>query len=489
MKSFLAVAMLIIATGAHATTFYASPSGSGSTCSYSSPCTLASGVPKLASGDTLVLEDGTYSSGTISSIANGTSGAYTTIQAANDGGAILTADSALNLTSVSYIQLIGLKLNYTGIKQITGPADGSAPSSHIKILRCAFQGGTTSGSNSHNFYFSYSNYLLIEDCWFYGLGGRYTLATQSSDNVVLRRVVVRKDGGWPGDSGSDQEAAVAVYNSSNVVLQNVLILDCQATYSSAWMTSLYFILNSGTSTHATDSNSVTGSIILNGYDRGIMITPAVTNTTVSNMVIANIINDSSGSNIARYIHTKGEFSVSTTTMLQYPATSETSQYGVYSDGGSGSVTTAIVADLAGGTDYYGVSSTVSDSYGNSSSSAAYSYNPYTNGLLYLPRVETSSTLQTAGIGAQNITTRIGTSGTLWGETGYNTDTGVALWPWPNEDRIKIDMASVSNRGFTAYSGKDGIHNTLTSYIWESLGNQIPSGIYGSGTAYFAPWVH
>jgi len=46
------------------------------------------------------------------------------------------------------------------------------------------------------------------------------------------------------------------------------------------------------------------------------------------------------------------------------------------------------------------------------------------------------------IGA-NVVTQIGVSGTLWGETGYNTDTGVSLWPFPNQDLIKSKMQAYS----------------------------------------------
>lgn len=101
------------------------------------------------------------------------------------------------------------------------------------------------------------------------------------------------------------------------------------------------------------------------------------------------------------------------------------------------------------------------------------------------------------IGA-NVTTLIGTPGTLWGEPGYNTDTGVAMWPFPNEDLIKAKMKAYSftdsngtvsgKRGFCA-DGKqlDGVSDiTLTSYIWEYLGNKMPAGIYPSGVTINAP---
>ena len=74
---------------------------------------------------------------------------------------------------------------------------------------------------------------------------------------------------------------------------------------------------------------------------------------------------------------------------------------------------------------------------------------------------------------------------LYGETGYNSDTGLSMWPFPNESLIKTKMAAYSNsgvsgaRGFCTGTSKDGTTQTLTKYIWEYLGNQLPSDIYGS----------
>ena len=58
-----------------------------------------------------------------------------------------------------------------------------------------------------------------------------------------------------------------------------------------------------------------------------------------------------------------------------------------------------------------------------------------------------------------------------------------MWPFPNEDLIKTKMAAYNNhgvsgaRGFCTGTSIDGTAQTLTKYIWEYLGNQIPSSIY------------
>ena len=81
----------------------------------------------------------------------------------------------------------------------------------------------------------------------------------------------------------------------------------------------------------------------------------------------------------------------------------------------------------------------------------------------------------------------GTSGTRWGQTGYDQITTVDLWPWPYQDIIRSVFREPNNgppgnspainntlRGFSA----DGIALyggpiTLSSYIWEYLGTACP----------------
>jgi hypothetical protein len=107
------------------------------------------------------------------------------------------------------------------------------------------------------------------------------------------------------------------------------------------------------------------------------------------------------------------------------------------------------------------------------------------GLKYLVRLESDGALKKAGtngadIGA-TVLKRIGTTGTLWGESGYNMTSSEDLWPWPNEDviakafRTGVSQPS-STRGFCASN------QTLTKYIWEYLGNTMPVDLGDSSSA-------
>jgi len=75
-----------------------------------------------------------------------------------------------------------------------------------------------------------------------------------------------------------------------------------------------------------------------------------------------------------------------------------------------------------------------------------------------------------------------------------TKTATNLWPWPNEDIIKSTMCGASNlqtiedaielydsSSITYNPGLCASGKTLTTYIWEAIGNTIPSEIYGDPT--------
>jgi hypothetical protein len=112
---------------------------------------------------------------------------------------------------------------------------------------------------------------------------------------------------------------------------------------------------------------------------------------------------------------------------------------------------------------------------------------------YITREETGTpvygTASDGGNIGATILYEIGTTGTLYGDPGYDTITTTSLWPFPNEAVIKSDMATFSmtnpitgnlidgTRGFAAPgNGLYGGPITLTSYIWEALGYPCPAGI-------------
>jgi hypothetical protein len=128
-------------------------------------------------------------------------------------------------------------------------------------------------------------------------------------------------------------------------------------------------------------------------------------------------------------------------------------------------------------DLSGVSATFFDTFNNGSTSSGtgrLTSSPFGTraGLMYLPRIEAGGALKTAGSGGgqigARIVTRIGAAGTLRGESGWDADTGVALWPFPNEARIMKEMCTDARitRGFCS-------DTSLTHYIMNYLGNGNP----------------
>jgi hypothetical protein len=88
----------IIAT-AEAASYYASPSGSGTACSSSSPCSLPTAIGKAGSGDTVIAKNGTYS-GSFGSKANGV-----VIKAENKWGATLKNNNDERIFAIDHSKL------------------------------------------------------------------------------------------------------------------------------------------------------------------------------------------------------------------------------------------------------------------------------------------------------------------------------------------------------------------------------------------------
>ncbi len=72
------VSLLVVHDPLFAATYYVAPNGSGTSCALGSPCTLNTGLGKLAAGDTLYLRGGTYQQAVLFS-RSGTSGSRITI--------------------------------------------------------------------------------------------------------------------------------------------------------------------------------------------------------------------------------------------------------------------------------------------------------------------------------------------------------------------------------------------------------------------------
>jgi hypothetical protein len=435
--------------------------------------TIQSALACLAPGDTLIIRDGTYSgtANALTNLPNGNATNFITIKAETEGNVILT--SALEMAHTNaYIIMQGLRFHNSTEKTILG--------NHLKFFRNEFKGGcsfgncanTTVGTND----FNDTADILLEDNWWHGAGARYNLIIYNANRVVVRRGVIRHDGGWTDDK-DDPEAGINFYNSSNCSAQNVIVLDSNLAGYHTWQSAFYSVFNNA-SPNATSNNSWLGIIALNNSPPGFSDGAGLRfdgNAPQANHIVQDAVlwDNFWGMNVA-YASSIG---VAATRLTIGQTTRGSVGYGI-AGGSSGtkSFSNAIITNMNNRDfDVSGSSISFFDTFNNGSSSSGtgkQTYNPRTNGLSALMRIETGTPLKTAGssggqIGAQ-IVNRIGAAGSLQGEAGWNVDTGLPLWPFPNEARIKKEMCTDPGvtRGFCASS-------SLTQYIGGYLGNPSP----------------
>ena len=124
-------------------TLYASPSGSGSKCSESSPCSLQTALDNLEKGTTLYLKGGTYNvkSG-VSIEESGSSNSYILISSAPDEKAIITSSStdSVGLFEIygSYIIIENLTFQKVEAKNVQGIVFYGGGQHHVIIRNNVF---------------------------------------------------------------------------------------------------------------------------------------------------------------------------------------------------------------------------------------------------------------------------------------------------------------------------------------------------------------
>lgn len=464
---------------------------------------LHAAFSKMSSGDTLIIRDGIYK-GKKNCIdgqhlpPSGDKYSYTTIKAENEWKVTFDGE---NQRAMFYTWVPRDHVKFEGIKWI----NNSDASPHIyewhfvKFIKCAFQCGQKAIRVS-TVWVSASTYILFEDCHAWG-DGRYSLNVQTSNHVVVRRFVSRLDAVNGTKKGSPYPVAHFMSYASQVFeWQNCIALDSNQSY---FRTPASYYLG-GFATHKFYSNEYTeenvyrGCIALNinmsKPHPYFAASPApgfyldkVKSNKYYNCIVWDVVGRGfSGSSIPGY------GSKIDRCMVKILPSSSGNGDGINS--GNIKVTNSIIinADRAGirgnaESDYNLFFNNKKNHSGGcrSGKNDISGFNPLQSqgsnppAIKYIIRIEDGSFLKDAGdagdIGA-NILTRIGKDESLYGESGFNVDTGEPLWPFPNEEIIQEDMrtykgAPAGNRGFCAEG------RTLTRYIWEYLGNPLPTGIY------------
>ena len=186
--------------------------------------TLRAALACVRPGDTLTLHSGRFEE-RVATWPSGAPGRPITIRAASEGSVILSAGLQLQPGN-AHLLFQGLRF-HGGAKAVIGQ--------HLRFYRNEWRGscpatncataiiGSIESGATHD--------VLLEDNWFHGRGGRANIAMFNASGVVIRRAVVRHDGGWAADTDEELiEAAVIVHNSQDVLLADVLVLDSDLPY-------------------------------------------------------------------------------------------------------------------------------------------------------------------------------------------------------------------------------------------------------------------
>jgi hypothetical protein len=474
---------------------------------YSGP---VAGFAAMSAGDTMTIDDGNYpdriyQNGNLPPSGTGKT-AMTTIRARN-----IPCQDGYSCSSPLKVNF-GTEGNTSTGLFIDGPGGGTRQFikfqgirflianitytgwEHLYFKQCAFE-GTTSGNSAA--LALVSQYALVEDSVFYGMGRYKFLLGGTSQFGVCRRCIARHDYANRNDEATMPIAVFNSYAIPDTAYLNSIAIDGD---SPAFWTNIP--TEFGGAFYSTNGSVRTvnrGSIAINTAMAGIGY--GVNSVNADNIVTDfAAIKTASGIGMAYGTTNRATFFNMGTNNFTYRSPEQITHLtfknmGLESWGTTNQhVATNVVmkniqeygvrqgygAPLASYVDIYGANSGM---YNTASPPAnMITTDPSAHGLLYPVRIEGGSSLSTAGTGGgqmgANILKRVGHDGDFWGDSGWDTEQSENLWPWPYEDWVKAELASMpaTINGQAMPSPTRGVcapGQTLTNYIWGYLGNTIP----------------
>jgi hypothetical protein len=442
----------IVVTPCTPKTYYISPAGNDTAAGTNAAPwrTFAKAFATMASGEWLVVKNGIYTESLGSTVQPppGALGKFTTIRAETDGGAVIDGRGLvipLVLTN-PYVRIEGMK--FVNGESAVATLNGS----NLHILRSAFANAGT--STFDNIVEVSGNDVLFEDSWMWGRGKGGVFITGA--RATLRRLVVRLDY-YAGTLGFIGVVLSGDYGTQigaeNTVIENVITLDFGTTASPFdWKGGFRSRSLGNARTH-----HYYGTIALNlPYDGYRMA-----DSNYENVVAWNV---------ARYGLYEDTFAIGYT--INNATVGVSGGAGILTD--PTSVTNSIMYRVAGANS----PGAYNLYYQTALPSGA--TNSLTNDpqIKYITRVESNSIAFGSGqLGANR-------GATIINRYQDGVLTNIPLWPWPNEARIKADFQTNfglpgvnPRRGFAADATRlNGKPLTLSSYVWECLGNPCPAGM-------------
>jgi len=498
VRAITLIACWMLTTAASATTYHVATTGTdtpGGGTAGAPFRTIGYGLDRLGSGDTLLVHDGLYTAQAnfindgLHAIADGTAQQPTVIRAVNpyrvrirNAGSTQYFDSPLRVRG-QYIDVDGFVFELRD--NLSTPLVGEVGGGFNRVTRSIFRRQGTVDQYGGWLYVG-GQYQLIEDVG--GVGAaRYGFATggptDDSHHIIFRRVVGRFD-----FSPSNQpKATFNAYGTDSgwgvhhVLFQNCIAVDGQRAGSAggeehygAW----YFPKNM-------DAAEIHGSIALNNAAAysGMFVQEQQGRNTVLRHTVSWATTGATG------VRWNGTGAI----------TLENLTIGNHAGAAMTNFNSSVGATLR--RSFFSGNGALIDGDPNFAEFSASAFLPagqaYGTGVVtptgpirYLPDATNGTGLTNAGA---VILQRLGQPGTRYGEPGFDQLTTTPLWPFPYEDELKAVFAEpntplsgntpVTNntfRGFTVANDVFGKPMTLTRYIWQALGHEIPEHIYGEG---------
>jgi hypothetical protein len=429
-------------------------------------------VKVLQPGDTLIFNDGTYTSlrldPNIGTGIHGTATAPITIKAANDGKVIFDANGTsepIFVTGSSYVTIEGFVARNSSDSVVylygnnTNTLGGD---DYITLRRITAYGAADGNNHVFNIGFGPTN-ILVEDCAAWGRG-RYKFIAYHAQNVTFRRDWAY----WEGyTSFAAPRAGFAVYGASNVTLENVISTNVIPTQTDDnYYTSVYVTTDDGTN-WPSNNTTVLGSLFYDNCEGFWENSSAGTNTQLKDDYFSIPSNPTCHLYSTRPYGDGLVWNYNSNAGIFTNCTFVNNTVGFNRFGGLGSSSlintvflsngTAIVSDP--GHNYADFSSNTTDgtTLVTTDKTVKPGYDTLTYGRGAYLFVPPTSSLKGAGQGGADIGANI-----IY-EYVDGQLTNTPLWPWPMEDRI------MAEKGISVTHAANG-------GIWQTL-----SGVYPSTT--------
>jgi hypothetical protein len=493
--------------------------------------TLKQGMAAMSSGDTLVMRNGEWDhsnqDNTIpgnekkgQALPSGSASAFTTLMAEDPSKVIMDANNEETLISLwgatkhpdfeldnngwatptDYIAIKGLVLLNSRSEAIR-----INNSKYIKLINLGI-GPSANGTGAlANVYIYRSQYVLIEGMYVWG-HGRYKIQFKNSSESIVRRSVARID----NYNGGEPIGGYISYCSKNILFQNNILVDSDhpeywgdhqeiinafgvpATNCEAYPEFNEFKRNLALNAHMglmnTDARQNDNATLWedlvgwdlkparhNGGTGGVVpILSGVGATTTNKMTLGEV--NTEGNYL---VYSRDKFSDINNSIfyrIGWNGTAVVDNGDLIREGSSGDISLDF-------NNIFGFLGDFSDGSGSPVVNNTIEVDPEFRYITMLPR---DSSLQLAGkdgarIGAQ-LMLMLGRSGSFYGESGYDAETTIPMWPLPIEAAAHSHFKQFTFAGTDRNGGTAGIQGergfavegeTLSNYVWSYLGETVP----------------